>query len=199
MVVMPDHSEHPSNTKQMLRSILVVTILAAFCGCANMQPVATPTGKPEVTIGTTNTSSIKSALVSDLAANGYRLSQDTAYSMVFTRPLEGGSALLYQAALGNSYSSTPQMNISFSFAPQSGATRVFARIYTTMQNAFGRVDQTNMDRGRAAHDVQAMLERVKSRFGERGRDLITPAVTTPVARQQPYVRPTGTNRFLENY
>lgn len=138
----------------------LTTIL--FAGCANMQPLPTPTGKPEVTIQTTDVAGIKGAVVSKLAANGFVLGQDTAYSLAFSKQMEGGSAIFYQSMLGNSHSSTPQMNIVFTFAPQGGATRVFAHIDISMANAFGSVDKTNMDRGRAAHEAQVMLEQIKS-------------------------------------
>lgn len=151
-----------------LRILALAASLSFFAGCAAMQPLSTPTGKPEVTIQTTNASQIKGAIVSVMASNGYTLVQDTTYSLAFTRQMEGGSALLYQAALGNAYSSTPQMNVSYTFAPAGNSTRVFAHINTSMQNAFGQNQQMNMDRGKAAHQLQDMLLLVKSRV-ESGR------------------------------
>ena len=153
---------------KIIQTILITAVCTVFTGCAIMQPLPTPTGKPEVTINTTDTARIKGALVSVLAANGYTLAQDTPYSLVFSRQMQGGGAILYQAALGNSYSSTPQQNISFTFAPAGGATHVFGHMNTSMQNAFGQTQQTDMDYGRAAHQIQDLLLQVKAGAESRG-------------------------------
>ena len=146
----------------MKRYLLLGITMLSVVGCANLAPVATPTGKPEVTINTTNTSRIKGALVSTLGENGYGLTQDTPYSLIFGKQLEGSGAVLYQVALGNAYSSPPQMNMAFTFAPAGQATRVFAHINISMQGVLGQNQGTNMDTGKAAHEVQAMLEQIKA-------------------------------------
>lgn len=140
--------------------LLPAVVLAA--GCANLQPLPTPTGKPEVMINTTDTGRVKGALVSTFASIGYSLAQDTAYSLVFTKPMEGSGAALYQVALGNAYSSTPQINVSLTLAPSPPATRVFAHLDISMQNAFGQTNRTNMDQGKGAHEIQRVLENVKA-------------------------------------
>lgn len=152
-----------------IKKIGLALFSLTLTGCA-LKPLPTPSGNPEVTINA-STQRVKSTLVSRLSSQGYILDQDTPYSLSFHRQMDGGSAMLYQVALGNAYSSTPQMIISFTFAPQNGGTRVFAHVNTSMANAFGRVEQVNMDRGKAGHEVQAMLGRVKSEMegGTRGR------------------------------
>jgi hypothetical protein len=142
--------------------LLTSTISAIVVGCANLAPVATPSGKPEVTIASKNVSRIKSDLVSKVSADGYSVVQDTTYSLVVSKQMEGSGAVLYQAALGNVNSSQPQMNISFTIAPTDDTTHVFAHLNIGMQGAFGQNQGTNLDNGKAAHQVQSLLEQVKA-------------------------------------
>jgi hypothetical protein len=155
-----------------MKNVRVLSALLAFVitlsGCAVMQPLPTPTGKPEVTIHSSDTNRIKSLLVTHFASQGFAVVQDTPYSLVFGKAMEGGGGLLYQAALGNAYSSTPQWQLRLSFASASGTTRVFAHISSSMQNAFGQTDQMEMNNGKAAHQTQAVLELVKAE-AEAGR------------------------------
>ena len=149
-------------TMTRIASLAAFPAIVLVAGCANLEPLPTPTGKPEVMINTTDTTKIKGALVATFAANGYSIAQDTPYNLVLTKPMEGSGAALYQAALGNAYSSNPQINISLTFAPAPGATRVFAHANISMQNAFGQNNATNMDQGKGAHQIQQLLENVKA-------------------------------------
>jgi hypothetical protein len=147
---------------------LAVLLACLLSACASLQPLPTPTGKPEVTIQSGDTNRIKSLLVSHFASQGFAVVQDTPYSLVFAKEMEGGGGLLYQAALGNAYSSTPQWQLRLSFAPAGGTTRVFGYVSSSMQNAFGQTKQMEMNNGKAAHQTQAILERVKA-DAEAGR------------------------------
>ena len=48
--------------------------------------------------------------------------------------------MMYQAMLGNAYSSTPRMSIQVSLATVSGQTRVMANAQVRMKNAYGKED-----------------------------------------------------------
>ena len=61
------------------------------------------------------------------------------------------------------------MNIGFTFAPAGNRTHVYAHINSSMQNAFGATQQLNLDRGKAAHEIQGLLEQVKV-IAESGKD-----------------------------
>lgn len=146
---------------------VLFAISVCFTACANMEPIATPTGKPEVMIASKDASRIKGAIVSTVSAQGFSIVQDTSYSLVFTKPMEGSGGFLYQAAMGNAYSSPPQWVVSFTIAPLENSTRVFAHLSVGMQGAFGQSQGANMDQGKAAHEAQAMLEQIKAEV-ERG-------------------------------
>ncbi len=147
----------------------LLAVAVASAGCANLAPLPTPTGKPEVTINGATASQVKAKLVSAISAQGYGLMQDTQYSMVFSKQLEPGEAALVKIGLGNAYSSEPQLNIAFTFAPQEGATRVFAHLVIGMQGVFGQNQGMSLDTGKAAHQIQSVLEGVKASLETRAR------------------------------
>jgi hypothetical protein len=53
---------------------------------------------------------------------GYRLTQDTPFNLEFTKQMSLGEAALYTVAMGNSYSSTPNMKIAFTLVTSSFTT-----------------------------------------------------------------------------
>ena len=54
------------------------------------------------------------------------------------------------------------MNISFSITPMGSTTKVFGHIAVGMQGVFGQNQGTNLDRGKAGHELQADLEQLKA-------------------------------------
>jgi hypothetical protein len=150
---------------KMMRAIIVLLTLTA---CAGVGPVNTPSGNPEVTIKSANTSRIKNALVSLYSGSGYSLVSDSQFNLVFAKQLDFSEAALYTVAMGNTYSSLPEMKIAFTLVPSEGATRVFAHIGVAMQGVFGQNQGTNLDHGKAGKQVQASLEQLKAEIESRG-------------------------------
>lgn len=79
-----------------------------------------------------------------------------------------GEATLYTVAMGNSYSSMPNMKIAFTLVTGEGTTRVFAHIGVEMQGGFGQNQGTNLDHGKAGKEVQATLEQLKVNIESEG-------------------------------
>src|SRR5207249_8280277 len=119
-------------------------------------------GYPEVTINTADTKRVKELLLTRFASRGFAVLSDTQYTLVVSKPLEGSTAVLYHVALGNAGSSQPQMNISLSITPLGGATKVYGHIAVGMQGVFGQNQGTNLDRGKAGHELQTDLEQLKA-------------------------------------
>jgi hypothetical protein len=148
-----------------MKRILILALASAFlCGCAGVGPLPTPSGNPEVTINSSNTKHIKELLVASLASNGFAVQQDTEYMLGASKPMEGSGAVIYQAALGNAYSSQPQVNVSITIAPLGSSTKVYGRIAFGMQGAFGQNQGTDVTRGKAGRELQAMLDQVKTQI-----------------------------------
>ena len=145
-----------------IRLTSLILGFAILTGCAGVGPLPTPSGNPEVTINSGNKSRIKELMITRFAANGFAIKQDTQYMLMVSKPMDTGDAMMYQLALGNAYSSAPEMNISLTLAPVGKTTRVYGRIAVGMQGVFGQSQGTDLTRGKAGHQLQAILEQVKA-------------------------------------
>jgi len=140
-------------------AILMGLMLA---GCATTQRLATPSGKPEVNINTTDRGKIKSVIINEFMNAGFTMVSESDYSVVFSKPMEGFGGVMYQAMLGNSYSSSPEWNARINMATTGSSTRVMSQAVVRMQNAFGREDVNDMTDGKAGAQLQEILQRIKA-------------------------------------
>jgi hypothetical protein len=124
--------------------------------------VATPSGKPEVVINTTDREKIKSVIINEFMNAGFTMVSESDYSVVFSKPMEGFGGVMYQAMLGNSYSSSPEWNARINMANTGESTRVLAQAVVRMQNAFGREDVNDMTNGKAGVQLQEILQSIKA-------------------------------------
>ncbi len=148
--------------------LLVLPVVAFVSGCANLQPLPTPSGKPEVTINTSDVGRVKGALVARFTADGYAYAQDTPYAFVFTKPMPPVEAALYKSAVGNAFYANPQIDVVLSLTPLPAATRVLAHLDISMHSVFGKTNRNDIDRSKRAHDTQQVLEEVKANVEAAG-------------------------------
>lgn len=156
-----------------MRLIAVLSAVAVLLSsCAAPQPLATPTGRPEVTIATGNTAAVKGRIITVCAQSGYMLVNESPSMLVFSRRMDLNQATLYTVAMGNAYSSYPMVIARFSLTNSGGGnTRVFAALTTSMQNAFGQESGMDMSLSKEGHALQAVLELIKSEFeGKRKKN-----------------------------
>jgi hypothetical protein len=144
-------------------------LLFAFLVCSCAAPLATPSGRPEVTFHSSDRPRIREALISEFIAVGYNIQQDTPSSLVFTKVWDDSQGVLYQAMLGNAYSSTPELEFHVNLASVPEGTRVFMNVSAEMQNAFGRTDRQDLTDGKIAQQCQSLLEKVRSRLEGGGK------------------------------
>jgi hypothetical protein len=120
---------------------LMMLLAAAACGisaCANVGPLPTQSGNPEITVPRKDLAHVKTKLVATMCARGYEPVEDSPNSVAFAKPLEPGQAMLYTMALGNPYSSQPQLDVRYSLIQQGSGTHVYAFVGVAMQGAFGQ-------------------------------------------------------------
>jgi hypothetical protein len=131
------------NMKGRIVSGLAAGLLVA--ACQTVQPPATASGKPEVTIHAP-VSTIKSLLISRAMNEGLNVTKDTEFVLQFEKPTANiGAALLF----GSRYDSTPNERYVVTFAPTGGETRVVvsSMIVTNPGSAFERVTPVNAGEG----------------------------------------------------
>src|SRR5437762_8755595 len=189
-----------------MKTMKAIIALLTLTACAGVGPVNTPSGNPEVTIKSTATSRIKNALVTLYSGNGYSLVSDGQSNLVFAKQMSLGEATLYTVAMGNSYSSMPNMKIAFTLVTNEGTTRVFAHIGVEMQGGFGQNQGMSFDHGEAGKEVQALLEqlkadmesRVETRSESTSPSETMPPPTTASPAEQPMSGPSATAQPQES-
>lgn len=145
----------------LVRLFRVCSVVFLLVGCAAVQPLHTPSGRPEVTISGATKKEVLDLVVSEMLASGAQVKQVNEYGAVFGKRDDSlTGALLF----GSRYDSTPEMRITFNVAETSGSVRVFCNVamVTNPGSAFERV--TDVTGGKTASDIQAMLERLRARL-----------------------------------
>lgn len=150
--------------KKVYSVIALILLSLIVSGCATTQRVATPSGKPEIVINTTDRGRIKSVITNEFMNAGFTMVSESDYSVVFSKPMEGVGGVMYQATLGNPYSSSPEWNARINMATTGTSTRVMAQAVVKMQNAFGREDVNDMTNGKAGVQLQEILQRVEAQI-----------------------------------
>lgn len=123
-------------------------LLFAVASCATPVQHNTPSGKPEVTIESSDTGEIKSQLVNRMIDRGYTITRDTDYLIAFDRPVDAaGGGLMVGLLFGSRYDGTPNARISFTLSKMGDRVRVVAdmRIVTNPGSAFERTTEVNQN------------------------------------------------------
>lgn len=144
-----------------LRGIAAIIAIALFTGCETPR-IQTPTGNPEVTIGSVEPDAVKAQIVNQMVNQGFAITTDTVYSLQFSKQMTGMSGAMYQALLGNAHSSTPTVEIGFNIVKLTDSTRVVATRAVVMQNAFGQVQRNTAPNPQDNAFIQTMLLNIKS-------------------------------------
>jgi hypothetical protein len=142
--------------KRALKFIAIMAGIASLSGCAAPVQHNTPSGKVEAVMPAT-TDQVKSALVSMMVNTGYNISKDTPYLIAFDKPSDN---IMASVLLGSKYDATPNVRVTFMFAPQGLATRVIAdfAIITNPGSAFERI--TPLNGSQDTMKFQALLDRM---------------------------------------
>jgi hypothetical protein len=94
--------------------------------------------------------------------SGFTMVAESDFSVRFSKPMEGMGGVMYQALLGNAYSSTPNWYVDVNMTTIGEQTRVLAQATVHMQNAFGREDVQDFTHGKAGQQLMTILERVRA-------------------------------------
>ena len=148
---------------QTILSLFALFAILFLFGCAGKQVnFQTPSGKPEVTINSTNNEKIKSTIVNEFVNRKFTLVNESNYNLVFTKQMTGFRAALYQSLLGNSYSSTPTWEARINIIKLNNKTRLITQPVVKMKNAFGKEDVNDFTNSGAGAELQKMLNKIKS-------------------------------------
>jgi hypothetical protein len=147
----------------MRRFIFSVVILMLLIGCAGVQRLNTPSGKPEVTLRVAEKKEVIDIFTNAFANKGFNPIDITEYKAVYGKRMEDNVAA--SVLMGSRYDSVPEYRITCTFVNlPSGDLRIITdlAIITNPGSAFER--RTDMNRSKDSHAMQKELETLKSRY-----------------------------------
>jgi hypothetical protein len=147
----------------MRKLFLMILCLGVLTTTAPL--VKTDSGRPEVSINTSDTESVKAAIINKWLSSGYIVESESSHRLLMSKTLTGGGAIMAQMLFGNSYSTTPKAESDFSIYTNKGITRVIVTPYISTQMAMGQTKREDMtSNGDIFNDLYNRLLEVKKEF-----------------------------------
>lgn len=135
-------------------------ILLCLTGCA--APLKTASGRPEVVIENVSRRQVFDFAVAEGSRNGFEIRDVSEYHLVMGKRDQKniGAAMLF----GSQYDTIPEIRLTFTAVEQPSGVMLRANgsVITNPGSAFER--QTDLSTGTGAHELQAMLERIRNNF-----------------------------------
>ncbi len=142
--------------------IFKLTILSIiFSGCAQVPlKKITTSGKPERVFTNAKIVDIKSKIIERCAIKGSQVEERGTNTIICTKMLDNGDAILAQMLVGNSYSSTPEQKLSFVVTQRNNDVFVIINsMWIESQMAFGRINRVElMDDHKNLNNLQSSLD-----------------------------------------
>lgn len=148
----------------LLRGISVLFAAAVLVGCAQ-QPLLkqTASGKPEGVFPASTQQEVKNLVTGSCARRGLMTMEYGQNQVECSKTLSGGDAFIAQMAVGNSYSTTPEHKVRFTFIQEGSDVRVIAHQWIESQMAYGQVRRQELNQAKHTNDVQGWLSSLGSR------------------------------------
>lgn len=172
--------------------LVIGAVVVALSGCATPQPLATASGRPEVTICSgIDRKAVRDRLVERMVANGGRVQSVNDYSITISKPSDDFmTSLLY----GSRFNATPDLRLTVTFVDtESGCQRLFATAAIVTNPGSGFENQMDATVG-AGPTLLASLEsfkgRIESEYPRAGGAPVSgaPPATRTASNFQPLMR-----------
>ena len=143
-----------------MKKLVSVSILALLLSaCAPQQALLKPTtsGYPEGVFSNATVDSVRSKLIDGCSSRGILVQEASGNQVVCGKTMEGGSAVLAQMLVGNSYSTTPEQKIRFIIYQTGSNVKVTAQQWIESQMAMGQVRRQELNGNNHKNDIQNFL------------------------------------------
>jgi hypothetical protein len=141
----------------------VIFLIASLSGCAPLEPLPTPTEKPEVTIPGVTKKQALDALTELMIANGYITKTIIDDNAVYYKRTHG----LYAAPLSErAYQEKPEVRLSYYIKETDKGVRIVATFTMILYPESPFKEVHDISRGRDAHDIQKLLEQLKASLAQ---------------------------------
>lgn len=142
--------------RRILVSLIAVILLS---GCANLAPLNTGSGRPEITLCGPGKTEIMEKFVAAATQDGFNIRNTSNFQIVMCKPVKN---LFLAAMAGSRYDPTPEHRVTWTFADMgNNCTHIGAvlQIVTNPGSGFERI--TDISTGKDAHDLQRQLDALK--------------------------------------
>lgn len=145
--------------KSFIQSIALIAAAALFAaGCAQKPLIKeTASGAPEGVFRAATLDDVRSKIIEGCTNKKLTVEDVSANHVVCSRTRTGTDGVMYQAVMGNAYSSAPQQKIRFVMFTSGADVKVTATMWTEMQSAFGQTQRNEAKGADAVNDVQNFL------------------------------------------
>lgn len=142
----------------MKKVALTVMAASVLVGCASQKLLKeTPSGRAEGVFTGVGLNWVSSRLAGVCMNDGSMVEQPNQNTVICSKTMTGGQAVMAQMAVGNSYSTTPVQKVRFSMVPQPDGVRVVAFQWVESQMAFGQIRQQELNANHQRNDLQQLL------------------------------------------
>ena len=143
----------------MKKLLLICSIATVITGCANEALIKeTQSGKAEAEYPNYTQEQVIDAIVQYCNGKGFSIEEQQKNFVICSKQMTGGTAILTQMAIGNSYSTTPQAKARYSVAKYKNGTKVWAEAYAETQMALGQVRKEPLDSNTTRNELQRALD-----------------------------------------
>lgn len=144
--------------------ITKTTIAAAallLAGCSTQELLLqTPSGYPEATFSNASLETVENKFVGACSQIGAAVTESSPNQVVCGKPMDGQSAVLMQALIGNAYSTPPVEKLRFVLYSTGSGVHVTAYHWVETQMAYGQVRTTELNGTAQRNDLQLILYRL---------------------------------------
>jgi len=137
---------------------LICSLLLISCAQVPLNK-ATTSGKPERIFNSVKVSEIRSKIIERCSMSGLQVEERGTNTIVCSKTLTGGDAVMAQMLIGNSYSTTPEHKVSFLITQRNNDVFVMTNnIWIQTQMALGQIKTQELNNNKQYNDIQAFLD-----------------------------------------
>ena len=146
--------------KEMYSFLCLFVLLYGCASVEQIQPLDTPTGKPEITIQTKDAKKVIASLQNAMINREYSLVKQSENLNVWERPMKDFASSL---AYGSKMNPTPYFRVTYTFIYNENTIRIIASIHivTNPGTNFEQIKDVSKQ-SRSAHNIQEVLLRCQS-------------------------------------
>lgn len=146
------------------RLLVAAAAFSVLAACQTVQPPATASGRPEVTIPGASPAKVKAAILSGMLDKGYRLTKDDTYSLTVEKQVEDTAAVIL---LSSGAGGPPIARVTYTVAEIGDGTRVVSDMALISNAGMAFERRMDVSQGNQAPMAQAFLDRTAASFAEK--------------------------------